>query len=195
MHFVRWRLGLAPAEPQTTEAERACLARLARGRRRIVEIGVWHGVTTAQLRQAMAPDGVLIAVDPFPRGRLGVSFQRAIARVQVDRVRVGSVRWLRMTGVDAARAYAVSGGAPVDFAFIDAEHSYEGLRDDWEAWSGLVAEGGVVALHDSRSSAQRSIDDVGSVIFTNTVIVRDPRFDVIERVDSLTVLVRRPDSR
>src|SRR5262245_54076272 len=46
--FLFWNVGLAPAETQTSEAERACLARHAAGRRRLAEVGGWHGVTTAQ---------------------------------------------------------------------------------------------------------------------------------------------------
>ena len=49
-YLVRWCLGLAHGETQTTEAERDCIARRAAGRRRLAEIGVWHGVTTARLR-------------------------------------------------------------------------------------------------------------------------------------------------
>ena len=55
-HFLVWRLGLAAAQTQTTPAERDCLALHAAGKRRCVEIGVWHGVTTCRLRAAMAVD-------------------------------------------------------------------------------------------------------------------------------------------
>ncbi len=30
-----------------------------------MEIGVWHGVNTRNLRQVMALDGILYAIDPF----------------------------------------------------------------------------------------------------------------------------------
>src|SRR5688572_15202036 len=96
--FVGWSLGITPAETQTTAFERDCLARHARGRRRVVEIGVWHGVTTKRLRAAMAPDGVLTAVDPFPVGRLGFSTQLRIARREVDSISNGTVVWIRSTG-------------------------------------------------------------------------------------------------
>lgn len=36
-----------------------------------------------------------------------------------------------------------------DFAFIDGDHSYEGVRADWLAWSPLVRPGGLVAFHDT----------------------------------------------
>ena len=191
-HLVLWRLGFTSAETQTTEAERDCLARHAAGRRRLVEIGVWHGVTTSRLRAAMAPDGVLFAIDPFPRGRLGFSAQRYIAQREVGRVRGGAVRWLRSTGVETGRTFAQVREQSVDFVFIDGDHTYDGLRSDWEAWRPLIAPNGVVALHDSRSTPERQIDDAGSVKFTHDVIFRDRQFVTAETVDSLTVLRRLP---
>lgn len=189
-HLLLWRAGLARAETQTTEAERACLARHAEGRRRLVEIGIWHGVTTTRLRDAMAPDGVLFAVDPYPVGRLGFSAQRYIAQREVAAVANGTVRWLRSTGAEAGRAFATAGEEPVDFVFIDGDHSYEALEGDWTAWSPLVAPGGLMALHDSRSTPERPIEDAGSVRYTTQVILRDPHFAVIDTVESLTVLRR-----
>jgi predicted O-methyltransferase YrrM len=194
-YFARWWLGLAAAETQTTEAERDCLARHAAGRRRLAEIGVWHGVTTSRLRRVMAPDGVLLAIDPFPPGRLRFSTQRVIARRTVGRVGGGQIVWLRLTGVTAAAAPQARLLGGIDFLFIDGDHSYEGLRGDWEAWSPLIAPGGCVALHDSRSTPRRPIDDAGSVIYTAQVIRRDPRFEVAEVVDSLTVVRRKAGTR
>lgn len=188
MHYVGWAIGLAPAETQTTEAERDCLARHAAGRKRLVEIGVWHGVTTSRLRGVMARDGVLSAVDPFPVGRLGFSAQQRIARREVAKIRNGEVRWLRTTGAAAALTHG-----PVDFLFIDGDHSEQALLADWRAWSDLVEPGGIVAIHDSRSTPERNIHAAGSAIITNTVIVRDARFEVVDVIDSLTVLKRRTD--
>lgn len=39
-------------------------------------------------------------------------------------------------------------GDGVDFLFIDGDHTYEGVRKDYEMYSPLVKEGGLVALHD-----------------------------------------------
>lgn len=190
-HFLLWSVGLGEAETQTTEAERDCLARHARGKRRLAEVGVWHGVTTCRLRSVMAPDGVLWAIDPYPVGRLRFSAQQRIAQREVAKVRNGSVCWVRLTGVQAAHRHAAAGEAPVDFVFIDGDHFYDMVRGDWEAWSPLVAPGGVIALHDSCSSTTRQIDDAGSARYTREHILHDPRFAVTEVVDTLTVLTRR----
>jgi predicted O-methyltransferase YrrM len=138
----------------------------------------------------MASDGILVAVDPYYAGRLGFSVQRHIARREVEKVRNGTVEWVRLTGPEAGRAYRSAGRELVEFIFIDGDHTYEAVRADWEAWSSLVAPGGIVALHDSRSTSDRNIDNAGSVLFTASVILRDQRFTMVEAIDSLTVLQR-----
>jgi predicted O-methyltransferase YrrM len=189
--FLLWKIGLARPQTQTTEAERACLARHAAGKKRLAEIGVYQAVTTCRLRQAMAPDGVLLAVDPFAPGRLGFSYDRLIARGEAGRIPNGQVRWLRMTGKEAARDPSVDELGGIDFIFIDGDHTYDGLRCDWEGWRPRVVPGGIVALHDSRSYNGHDIESAGSVKFTREVILRDPGFAVLETVDSLTVLQKR----
>ena len=190
-HFLKYQLGLVQAETSVTTAEWDCMASHASGRRCLVEIGVWHGVTTCRLRKVMASDGILYAVDPYPVGRLGISMPRQIAHSEVGRVPNGRVEWVRETGADAARGLAARLVGRVEFVFIDGDHSYDGLRADWEGWSELVAPGGSIALHDSRSSPVRPIDNAGSVRFTTEVILADPRYEVADTVDSLTVLRRR----
>ena len=190
VHFVKYQLGMDQAETSVTQAEWDCMASHASGRRCLVEIGVWHGVTTRRLRAVMASDGILYAVDPYPVGRLGISMQRQIAHSEVGRVSNGRVEWVRETGADAARGLAAKLVGRVEFVFVDGDHSYDGLRADWEGWSELVAPGGLIALHDSRSSPVRPIDNAGSVRFTSEVILADRRYQVVETIDSLTVLRR-----
>jgi predicted O-methyltransferase YrrM len=190
VHFLGWRLRLVPASTQTTRAERDALAEHCAGRKRVVEVGVWHGVTTKRLRAAMAGSGELWAVDPYPVGRLGVSFQRMVAHAEVDSVEHARVRWVEATGAQAAEIWKREGQGPLDFIFIDGDHTWEGISSDWTAWSGLVAPGGLVALHDSRSTPTRKIDDAGSARFTREVILKDPAFRVRREVDSLTIVER-----
>ena len=47
-----------------------------------------------------------------------------------------------------ARVAAALAGQGLDFILIDGDHSYEGVRRDFETYSGLLAPGGMIALHD-----------------------------------------------
>jgi predicted O-methyltransferase YrrM len=189
-HFGFWTLHLAAPETQTTALERSCLTRHAAGKTCLAEVGVWHGVTTCCLRSAMAPEATLFAIDPYPVGMLGFSAQQVIAKTEVSRIRNGSVEWIRKTGAQAASDLSHRIGQSFDFVFIDGVHTYEGLQSDWLGWSVLVRALGVIALHDSRSTKDRPIDDAGSVRFTREIVLRDSRFEVVETVDSLTVVRR-----
>lgn len=46
------------------------------------------------------------------------------------------------------QALDVLGNNRLDFLFIDGDHSYEGVKQDFEDYSPLVRPGGIVALHD-----------------------------------------------
>lgn len=183
VRLALWRAGLATVAPWAEPGETDCLAEYARGRKRLAEIGVWEGGTTRALRRVMAPDGVLFAIDPFPTGRLGFSYQLPIAHGEVARVKNGEVVWIRSTGVDAARDSRIA-AAPFDFVFIDGDHTYEGLRADWDAWSRRASA--VIAVHDALGNP-----DQGSVRYAREHIFTDPRFRVDRTVGCLAVLVRR----
>lgn len=190
-HFIGWRLGLTNAEVHTTPTERACLVRHAKGKTRVAEIGVWHGGTSAVLRRAMAPGGVLYAVDPFEPGRLGVSFQFQIARREVARVPNGRVVWVREPAQTAAASDVIRRAAPFEFVFLDPPQTEEIVRLTWEAWSALIAAGGVIALHDSRPSPESPGFEPDSLRYATSVVRDDPRFEIIDESGLITVLRRR----
>jgi hypothetical protein len=188
IHYLNYRLGRARALTETTAAERACLRVYATGKLRLAEIGVFHGVNTRSFREVMDPAATLLAIDPFCRSFFGIrgyGWARRIAHREVEGGRRGQVIWVEKRGEDAPLDPAVQPFLPVDFLFVDGDHSYEGLAGDWGAWKGQVREGGVVALHDSRNR-----NGCGSERYTAEVILRDAGFACVEQVDSLTVLRR-----
>ena len=180
--LLLWKLGRVNIAPWAMPGETAVLQRHAAGKRRLAEVGVWEGGTTRALREVMASDGVLFAIDPFPVGRLGISYQEIIAKGEVARVRNGSVVWLRTTGVRAAADARVR-SAPLDFVFIDSEHTFEALQAEWKAWTPLAS--GIVAVHDVIGDPGQ-----GSVRFAQEHIFKDPQFTLLETIGCLAVLQR-----
>ena len=182
--WLGYRLGWRSADTQTTPGERACLARYAAGKRSLVEIGVMHGVNTGLLRSVMDLEGRIIGIDPHPPGRLGISFERKIAQHELSRHPRGHATLLRRWSHEVAVDWSI----PIDFLFIDGDHSWRGIDGDWRGFSPHVVLGGVVALHDSRSVPD--VPDLESVRYTRDVILVDPAFRLVDAVDSLTVLER-----
>jgi hypothetical protein len=82
------------------------------------------------------------AVDPWSgSGGVSEAFLHNIRTAGVDKL----VFPIPMSSEEAAASF----DQPVEFIFIDGDHSYEGVRLDLELWFPKIVEGGVLALHDS----------------------------------------------
>src|SRR3712207_2111978 len=114
-HWAKHRLGLEPARSQTSEAERAILSLYASRAKRLLEIGVYEGLTTAILAKAMPEDAVLYGVDPFFKGRIGFSWGKLIAKREIRRVGVTRVELVEDFSVGASQKLT----GDFDFIFID----------------------------------------------------------------------------
>jgi len=122
----------------------------------VVEIGVDEGGTLFIWTRASAPDAQLIGIDMRPSGRLGRwspfrlarrSFARGHQRLHLLLARDSHAE----STLEAVRE--VLDGAEIDFLFIDGDHSYEGVRRDFEMYGPLVRNGGIIALHDTWPAA------------------------------------------
>ena len=132
---ILWTLGLLGDEPPQT----------------VVEIGSDEGGTLFLWTRAATDDALLVAVDIRPLGVLGrysawAYLRRGFARARQKLVLVMPVDSHAQSTVERLRA--VLGGRQVDFLFIDGDHEYEGVRQDFEMYSPLVRPGGLVGFHD-----------------------------------------------
>jgi predicted O-methyltransferase YrrM len=148
-------------------------------------------VNTRLIAGVLADESVLYAVDPFLGGRLPICWSELIARRHVQRGGVGrTVQFLKTFSHEACSRLR----GTFDFLFIDGDHSLEGITQDWNDWSGRVAPAGIVALHDTEVPAHNpAIAALGSYRFFHDTIRHDPRFALLEQVDSLNILKRRAD--
>jgi predicted O-methyltransferase YrrM len=120
--------------------------------RTVLEIGTHFGGTLFLFSRVVAPDALLVSVDMQPMvGRVGRYSPYALIRHSFarDRQRVELID--AVNSQDAAtvdRVRDVLCAREVDFLFIDGDHSYEGVRRDFELYAPLVRAGGLVGFHD-----------------------------------------------
>jgi cephalosporin hydroxylase len=116
-----------------------------------VEIGIDEGGTLLLWTRVATEDALLVALDIRPLGVLGRWSAWAFLRRGFARARQ-RVELLMPTDSHTPatldRLRATLGGRPVDFMFIDGDHSYDGVKRDFEMYSPLVRPGGLVAFHD-----------------------------------------------
>jgi predicted O-methyltransferase YrrM len=161
----------------------------------VVELGAWVGLTTCYLATAsqVRGNGKVYAVDTFAGTKEGDSQYPSIARHggntlaafqdQVSRACVEDlVEPLVGYTTDVASTYP---GRPVRMLLIDADHSYDGVRSDFETWAPHVAPGGLIVFHDYL------MPDVTR--FVDNVVGDDQRFDMTpgEEVANLMAVTKR----
>ncbi len=163
----------------------------------IVELGSWTGLTTCYLATAarVRRSGNVYAVDTFAGTKEGNTNYDSITRFGGStrdafdqRVRQAELadRITPLVGLttDVATRYP---GNPIRLLLIDADHSYEGVRKDFESWLPHMAPGGLIIFHDYLiSDVSRFIDDH---IATDARVTIDPGL-VVPNVFAVTNRVR-----
>lgn len=61
-------------------------------------------------------------------------------------------RFIKDTTENAFYNFFVKQGIKIDFLHIDADHSFEGVKKDFELYSTLMNPGGIISLHDTDES-------------------------------------------
>jgi len=181
---------LRPIFAQHTRLEHDALQRSARDCHCIVEIGVAEGASALALREVMAVDGTLYLIDPFHLSRFRwLNAQRRAARTTVSCCARSKVTWIEQFSFDAASGW----DKPIDFLFVDGDHTEEGVLSDWREWHRFVQPGGRVAFHDARifeNGWPKKGDGPVKVVNSLFRDGRLPNWRIIEEVHSLVIVER-----
>ena len=145
----------------------------------IVELGAWTGLTTCYLATAcrVRNSGRVFAVDTFKGTKEDGSLYPSVAKMGGSTLDAFHERTRRAGVADIAlpligRTTEVADrypGRPIRFLLIDADHSYDGVRADFERWSPKVAPGGLIVFHDYQ------MPDVAR--FVDSQVIGRPGFD------------------
>lgn len=119
--------------------------------RSILEIGTARGGTLYLWMQAATDDAVVVSVD-LPGGDFGGAYPECRAPFYQAFARPSQQLHLLRCDSHAPEAFvrvkALFKAKPVDFAFIDGDHTYEGVKADFRLYGPLVRPGGLIGFHD-----------------------------------------------
>ncbi|MBI5152185.1 class I SAM-dependent methyltransferase [Candidatus Peregrinibacteria bacterium] len=149
----------------------------------IVEIGSWKGRSTICLGKGSSDgNGVKIyAIDPHTGcpelwkkyGRVNTfrEFQQNISKACI----ADYIEIIKDTSQNAAKKIT----KPVEFIFIDGDHSYHSTNLDFKLWFPKVKNGGILAFHDSWHFIGPKLVTAINLLFSSKI--RNPKM-----VDSIT---------
>jgi len=166
----------------------------------IVEIGVAAGFTTALLcRGAQATRGHVYGFDIWQVHGVWNQFGQFSSMQQVQQSLARYFNNFTLTQIDSKTPQfppLLAKMCPkINFAFIDGCHSYDGIKNDFDAVYPLMDRAGIVVFHDTLR-----IDGCREFVLDLRTKLNDGTFDVIDlpwginekgRPDGLSILVKR----
>jgi predicted O-methyltransferase YrrM len=117
----------------------------------LLEIGTARGGTLFLFTRVSSSDALIISVD-LPGGLFGGGYPEwrklfyesfAIHKQKMHLIRADSHALSTLNMVEN-----ILEGRKLDFLFIDGDHTYKGVKTDFEIYSKLVGKGGIIAFHD-----------------------------------------------
>lgn len=119
--------------------------------RRVAEIGTYRGGTLFVWCQIATPDARVFSLD-LPGGEFGGGCnERALPFFQAFRKPGQTLECIRGDShAPEVRAEFERrlGGELLDFLFIDGDHRYAGVKQDFETYAPFVRRGGIIGFHD-----------------------------------------------
>ena len=112
---------------------------IERAPERIIEIGCWDGGTLREWLTHGSPTAMIVAVDLEHRNR--DAYEEWLQPDQDLRLYTGN-------SMEQPAKDFVASHAPYDWAFIDGDHSGDGVRSDWATIRPHMAPRGLVLIHD-----------------------------------------------
>ncbi len=116
----------------------------------VVEIGTARGGTLYGLCRAAPDDALIVSID-LPGGGFGGGYSEDDEKTFLSRKKKNQrLLFLRQDSHNKTTLADLKQlvGGYIDFLLIDGDHTYKGVRKDFEMYSPLVRKGGLIVLHD-----------------------------------------------
>ncbi len=117
----------------------------------ILEIGTANGGTLFCYSKLAPDDATIISID-LPEGQFGGGYPEWKTPIYQAFKKENQKLYLLKEDSHKQetleKVKQILGSNQLDFLFIDGDHSYEGVKKDFEMYSPLVRKGGIIAFHN-----------------------------------------------
>jgi predicted O-methyltransferase YrrM len=138
----------------------------------VMEIGTALGGTLFLLSKATSRNTIFISLD-LPGGRFGGGYPWwKILLYKAFKKKNQKIFLVRKNShlVETVNVIEkILAGEKIDFLFIDGDHTYEGVKRDFELYSPLVRSGGMIGFHDILPVDSEAYPDCKVDLFWNEI--------------------------
>jgi predicted O-methyltransferase YrrM len=178
-----WVVNLKPLQVKSEIAE-LCRIVQESNPKKIVEIGSASGGTMFLFAHVASPEKI-ISVD-LPAGSFGGGYPFWKIPLFKSLGKKNVVRLIRADSHKEETLAKIKGllkDQKVDFLFIDGDHTYHGVKQDFQMYSPLVRKGGIVAFHDIAKHEPTSSCEVNK--FWSEIKLSFKHLEIIEKQDQI----------
>ncbi len=141
----------------------------------IVEIGTALGGTARIFHEATRGRGVRIySIDMYPSPRA------------TENLKDTDVRLVGESSVSFSRRWGREIGNPVDLLYIDGDHRFHGIYQDFHAWIPFVRPGGMAVFHDYDPPERGGLAHLGVQVLLDAILEKGLLSDVRHRYKMLS---------
>lgn len=130
-----------------------------------IEVGCWVGMTTLRLGELFDHVVVIDTFEGNPEDHLGETAKRIGSSAVLAQFLRNIHPIKNKVGIRVNNSVVAAGlmSETADLVFIDANHEYESVKADVEAWWPHVRSGGILCGHDfnSHDGVRRAVDEFG----------------------------------
>jgi cephalosporin hydroxylase len=122
----------------------------------IVEIGTYKGGTLFIWTRTNPQVELIVSID-LPGGKYGGGYdarREKLYRLFAYKMPSTQISFIRNNShlpETLKSLYKILNGRLIDFLYIDADHTYEGVKKDFELYSPLVRKDGLIGFHDIKN--------------------------------------------
>ncbi len=151
VNFCFCRIGRLIKPAQVKEEILELLKILNKKSQTILEIGTANGGSLFLFCRTAPEDSIIISID-LPGGKFGGGY--SYWRIPLYKSFAKKNQKIHLLRADShnqetlEKVKNILGNQKIDFLFIDGDHTYEGVKKDFEMYSPLVRGNGIIALHD-----------------------------------------------
>jgi len=122
---------------------------------RLIEVGTANGGTLFIFSRLMDAGSIIVSIDIHKFSDSRIELYRNFDREKVIKI-------IRANTFDEAtpiKVYDALGKVQADLLFIDADHTYAGVKNDFNKFSPFVKNGGLIAFHDINPDRGNGVPD------------------------------------
>ena len=136
----------------------------------IVEIGTANGGTLFLLSKLSSPESIIISIDlPYHPNLLGIDYKPKFffKSFVSNKQKMFLIRGNSHNQLVLEKLKQILKGKEIDVLFLDGDHTYKGVKMDFEMYGNLVRKNGIIAFHDIVEV--KVVDDVQVNQFWNEI--------------------------